>query len=203
MNLSACVGTFVVFLSCVAGARLGAEVPTSSSPPQTTPTPAPSVAEITPPAAAAAPIDPAKEAEIRKLLDVTGTVKVVNQMLKQLMGQLRERYPDLPPEFVDHLQKEMNPDKLVEKLIPVYDKYYSLDDLKAVGAFYQSTAGQHLLQVQGQVVKESQAIGQQWGREAGMKAVLEIQDYKQKMSTTAPSTNNVPEPASSSTPSKP
>jgi hypothetical protein len=183
MNLSSRVGAAVIFLSCVAGARLGAEVPTSASPTQAAPAPAPTVADITPPAAA--PIDPAKEAEIRKLLEITGTVKLVNQMLNQMMGTLRGRASQLPPEFWDNLQKEMDPTKLVEKLIPVYDKYYTIDDLKAVNAFYQTPAGQHLLQVQ----------------PAGMKAVLEIQNYKQKMPA---STNSAPDaPAPSSTPSKP
>ena len=207
MNLSSRVGAVVVFLSCVAGAPAGAEVPPSSSPDQAAPAPAPSaapsVADIAAPAPAAAPIDPVKEAEIRKLLEVTGTVKLVNQMLKQMMGTLRERASELPPEFWDQLQKDMDPTKLVEKLVPIYDKYYTIDDLKAVSAFYQTPAGQHLLQVQPQVLKESMTIGQQWGREAGMKAMLEIENYKQKMSSTAPSTNNAPEPAPSTTPSKP
>lgn len=144
------------------------------------------------PAPAAAPIDPAKEVEIRKLLEMTGTVKLVNQMLGQMMETLRGRSSGLPPEFWDQLQKDMDPAKLVEKLIPVYDKYYSTDDLKAVNAFYQTPAGQHLLQVQPMVMKESMTIGQNWGREVGMKAMLEIENYKQKMSTTPPSSNNAP-----------
>ena len=142
--------------------------------------------------APAAPIDPAKEAEIRKLLEMTGTVKLVNQMLGQMMETLRSRSSGLPPEFWDQLQKDMDPAKLVEKLIPVYDKYYSLDDLKAVNAFYQTPAGQHLLQAQPMVMKESMSIGQEWGRAAGMKAMLEIENYKQKMSTTPPSSTNAP-----------
>jgi hypothetical protein len=142
--------------------------------------------------APAAPIDPAKEAEIRKLLEMTGTVKLVNQMLGQMMETLRGRSTGLPPEFWDQLQKDMDPAKLVEKLIPVYDKYYSLDDLKAVNAFYQTPAGQHLLQAQPMVMKESMSIGQEWGRAAGMKAMLEIENYKQKMSTTPPSSTNAP-----------
>ena len=203
MKLSSRVGAVVVFLSCVAGVRLGAEVPTSSSPTQAAPAPAPVVADIPPPAVAATPIDPAKEAEIRKLLEMTGTVKLVNQMLKQMVGTLRDRASTLPPEFWDNLEKEMDPQKLVDKMIPVYDKYYTIDDLKAVNAFYQTPAGQHLLQVQPAVLKESMTIGQEWGREAGMKAVLEIQNFKQKMSTSAPSTNSASEPSPSSTPAKP
>jgi len=196
MKLSPRVGAFFVFLSCVAAATLGAEVPPSSS--ATAPAPAPSATPSSPDSTSAAPtpaapaVDPAKEVEIRKLLETTGTVKLVNQMLGQMMETLRGRSTGLPPEFWDQLQKDMDPAKLVEKLIPVYDKYYSLDDLKAVNAFYQTPAGQHLLQAQPMVMKESMSIGQEWGRAAGMKAMLEIENYKQKMSTTPPSSTNAP-----------
>ncbi len=204
MKLSSRVGAFVLVLSCVTAAPVGAEVPASSA--STAPAPTPAAASPAPDMTAdapapAAPIDPAKEAEIRKLLEITGTVKLVNQMLGQMMDGLRGRSSGLPPEFWDQLQKDMDPAKLVEKLIPVYDKYYSLDDLKAVNAFYQTPAGQHLLQAQPMVMKESMGIGQEWGRAAGMKAMLEIENYKQKMSGTPPSAGTAPAP--SSTPSKP
>ncbi|HEX4140735.1 MAG TPA: DUF2059 domain-containing protein [Candidatus Methylacidiphilales bacterium] len=202
MKLPSRVGAFIVLLSCVT-APVVAEVPPSSPSAQPAPLPPPSAtpASLNDTTAPAAPIDPAKEAEIRKLLNTTGTVKLVNQMLQQMLGTFRDRASGLPPEFWDQLQKEMDPTKLVDKLIPVYDKYYTLEDLKAVNAFYQTPAGQHLLQVQPQILKESMGIGQQWGREAGMKAMLEIENYKQKMSTTPPSGSTAPSaPAPSAKP---
>jgi len=210
MKLPSRVGVFVVLLFCVAAAPIGAEVPSDSpSTPsaQATPPPAPlpttlpaSLSDT--PAEPAAPIDPAKEAEIRKLLLTTGTVKMVNMSLKQMLAAIRGQSSDLPPEFWDKLEKEMDPTKLVDKLIPVYAKYYSLEDLKAVNAFYQTPAGQHLLQAQPQILKESMGIGQAWGRAAGTKAMLEIENYKEHMSTNSTSQPAAPS-AAPSTPANP
>jgi len=134
-----------------------------------------------------------KAVEIRKLLEATGTMQAVQQMVTQMLSALKDRYSQLPPEAWTHLEKEIDPSALVEKLVPVYAKYYSLDDLKAVNAFYQTPAGQHLLAAQPMVAKESLAIGQAWGHEVGMKAMMEIQDYKQKLPATPPSTNTAPQ----------
>jgi hypothetical protein len=197
MTFPSRLGAVVVVLSGLLAASVRAEIPSSA--PSAAPAPAPAPAPTAPPdlsdgpapAPPAPPIDPAKEAEIRKLLLTTGTVKVIDQMLGQLIDALRQRATDLPPQFWDNLRKEMDSSKLIEKMIPVYDKYYSLDDLKAVNAFYQTPAGQHLLQTQPQILKESMAIGQEWGRAAGMRAVREIEDYKRQQSA---STNSAPQP---------
>jgi len=201
MNLPSRVCAFAAFISCIAHAPVFAEVP--SAPPTTAPAPAPTPTPTAAPSAPAsvgdtttpaAPIDPAKEAEVRKLLAVTGTVKMVDLMKKQILATFRQRASMLPPEFWDRLDKDMDPQQLIEKLMPIYDKYYSLDDLKALNAFYQTPAGQHLLQNQQPIVKDSMAIGQDWARQAGLKVMLEMQDYQQRMSSQAPSSNNTPKP---------
>lgn len=199
MNPSLRLRASVAFISFMAGTVVFAEVPSAPPSPAPAPAPAPSSAPSAPTsfgdATSAAPIDPAKKAEIRKLLDLTGTVKLVDQMKKQMFAAFRERAKMLPDEFWTRLDKDMDAQQLVTKLMPIYDKYYSLDDLKAVNAFYQTPAGQHLLQSQPLILKDSMAIGQEWGREAGMKVMLEMQNYEQRMSSTPPSSNNTPQPA--------
>jgi hypothetical protein len=147
------------------------------------------------PETAPAPIDPAKEAEIRQLLALTGAEKLVEQMKKQLFAVFRQHATQLPQEFWDRMDQDMDSKKLLDKMVPLYDKYYSLDDLKALNAFYQTPAGQHLLQNQPLIMKDSMSIGQDWGRQAGLKVMLEMQTYKQRMSTTPPSGTNTPQPA--------
>jgi hypothetical protein len=159
-------------LAAVSITPLVADVP--ATPPASPPAPAAAGSAVTP-----APVDPAKEAEIRKLLQVTGTVKMVDQMKQQMFAVFRQRAGQLPQQFWDKMDKEMDAQDLVNRLIPLYDKYYTLDDLKAVNAFYQTPAGQHLLQIQPQILKESMAVGEEWGRSAGMKVMLEMQDYQQ------------------------
>ncbi len=67
---------------------------------------------------------------------------------------------------------------LIEQIVPLYNKYYSLDDLKAANAFYQSPAGQRILAVTPQLMHASMQIGQAWGQKVGMKVEKEIEDEK-------------------------
>ncbi len=198
MNPHLRVCALAAFISRLAAAPVFAEEPSAPPTPAPAPAPVPAAAPSAPTsfgdATPAAPIDPAKEAEIRKLLALTGTVKMVDMMKKQMFAAFRQRAGMLPAEFWDRMDKDMDSQQLVEKLMPIYDKYYSLDDLKAVNAFYQTPAGQHLLQSQPLILKDSMAIGQEWGRQAGMNVMLEMQDYQQRMSSTPPSPSNTPQP---------
>jgi hypothetical protein len=54
------------------------------------------------------------------------------------------------------------------------DKYYTIDDLKAVNAFYESPAGQKLLATLPQVMQIGQAWGQKIGKEAADEAEKEM-----------------------------
>jgi len=150
------------------------------------------------PDAAAPAVDPAKVAEIRKLLELVGTVKMTHQMMNQMISTFRMQNNDVPSEFWDRFEKEMNLQDLIDKIIPVYAKYYSLDDLKAVNAFYQSPVGQRMLASTPQILQESMQIGQDWGRGVATRLMAELQEEKEKKnsnaapSTTTPSTTTAP-----------
>ncbi len=62
-----------------------------------------------------------------------------------MVAAMRERAGDCRTHSGTRLIKEMDSSKLVEKLIPIYAKYYTLEDLKAVNAFYATPAGQRML----------------------------------------------------------
>ena len=152
-------------------------------------------------------VDPAKEAEIRKLLELTGTVKMVNQMLDQMITNFKMHNSNVPPEFWDRFRQEIDINGLVDKIIPVYDKYYTMDDLKAVNAFYETPAGQKVIATNPLVMRESMVIGQNWGREVGFKIQTEMAEEKEKAAAAAaastPASNAAPTPAAPSTPSGP
>lgn len=147
-------------------------------------TPAPATTD-TSAASATNKIDPAKEAEIRKLVQVMGTEKIMTQMMERMISILKMQHSNVPNEFWDRFQKEMDTQGLIEKLIPVYDKYYTLDDLKAANAFYGSPAGQHILANMPQIMRESSQIGQQWGMELGKKVAEELDKEKEQAAATA------------------
>jgi hypothetical protein len=152
----------------------GAKADSTNSPVASEPTPAPA----TIPDATA--IDPVKEAEIRKMIKETGTLNTMQQVIKQMTVGLRAQYPSLPEDFWNRLDTEMNMNELLEQLVPVYAKYYTFDDLKAINAFNESPAGQHMIAVRPQLLTDSMQIGRAWGGKLGRHIMEEVQAEKAK-----------------------
>ena len=151
---------------------------TASSFAQTPAPAAPPAPATAAPATATAPdaqgIDPAKAAEIHKLLELTGTVKVTQRAIGQMIDMFKAQHPNMPDDFWAKAEKDIDVQELISKMVPLYDKYYSLDDLKAVNAFYSSPAGQRLVAVTPQLMSESMTIGQDWGQRVGAKIEADI-----------------------------
>jgi uncharacterized protein len=114
------------------------------------------------------------------MLRLTGMERLVNQMKSQMIAAFQKQSPDVSPDFWDRFDKKMDMHELIEKIIPVYDKYYTLDDLKAVNAFYESPAGQKILSTLPQVMQESMKIGQEWGESIGKQAAAEAEAEEKK-----------------------
>jgi len=115
--------------------------------------------------AARADVSPEKKIEIEKMLRLTGMEKLVNQMMAQMITSFKTMNTHVPEEFWTKFQKQMDSRELIDKMIPLYDKYYSLQDLKAANTFYESPAGQRILSVTPQITQEAMKIGQAWGQE--------------------------------------
>lgn len=122
---------------------------------------------------ARAQIAPDKQAEIEKLLRITGMEQMAQQMVSQTFAQLRQDIKNVPEGYWDRVTKKAHGKDIVDMIIPIYDKYYSVDDLKAINAFYSSPAGQRVLSTLPQVMQESMAAGRQWGENIARQAMEE------------------------------
>src|SRR5688572_24190996 len=86
-----------------------------------------------------------KRQQIEQMLQLTGMEKLLIQMKTQMLSGFRTQMPEVPRTFWDKFEEKMDMRELIEKIIPLYDKYYTLEDLKAVNAFYETKAGQKIL----------------------------------------------------------
>jgi hypothetical protein len=129
-------------------------------------------------------VDPSKEADIRRLLDLMGvkalTIQIMNQMstgLRPTMtqalppGEYREQLVDL---FFQKFNSKINVDALLDLVIPVYDKYLSDDDIKGLIQFYQTPLGQKAISVLPKLTSESQAQGEMLGQKIGRESMAEV-----------------------------
>lgn len=135
-------------------------------------------------ASAVARVDAAKEADIRRLMEVTGAKdlgeQVMNAGIAQFRASVTESQPDNPraKQFADafaaRFEKHFDPRSLTETVIPIYDKHLSAEDLKELLAYYQSPFGQRMLKVLPEVARESQVAGFTLGQKAAQEAMEEL-----------------------------
>ncbi len=135
-------------------------------------------------AQASSKIDPQKEASIRELMNATGAKDLGKQLVQAGMEQFRSSVEDSQPNnprakqfvdaFVSKFQKHFDPNSLTETIIPIYDKYFTSEDLNGLLAYYRSPLGQRMLKVLPEVTRESQAAGFALGQKAAQEAMEEL-----------------------------
>ena len=125
-----------------------------------------------------------KEDDIRHLLQITGagdlaaqTMDAMEKSMRPLItnalppGDYREQLVEL---FFQKFRAKRDAGQLVELIIPVYDKYYSDEEIKALTQFYETPVGRKMLTVLPKVSAESQAAGARWGQQAGRETMMEV-----------------------------
>ncbi|MBM4153021.1 MAG: DUF2059 domain-containing protein [Kiritimatiellaceae bacterium] len=120
----------------------------------------------------------AKRADIKRLMEVTGSGELATQMLNQMIPAFKQIYPMIPDEFWNEFVAELNMDELIELCIPSYDKCFTHDEIKELLKFYETPIGKKMIQVQPQIMQECMMAGQMWGKQIGAKAALKIENYK-------------------------
>jgi hypothetical protein len=131
-------------------------------------------------AAISAPaIDPAKEADIRALLELVGAHDQIQDSVTNSAEQYREKLLGSVPNgdkgqsfvnvVITDYEKKFDVDQVNEQLVAVYNKHYSADEIKGLLQFYGSPLGQKVAGEAPHIAREIQEIT----RAASAKAVKE------------------------------
>jgi len=88
-------------------------------------------------------------------------VNRTTDMSKQMIDQYRQIIPDIPNSFWD----EIDPEEFIDLMIPIYTRHLTTEDMRASISFYESAAGQKILDKTPAFMEESMKVGEQWGRE--------------------------------------
>ena len=136
-------------------------------------------AEPPPPAVTAAPaLDPSYEADIRKLLEVTGSAALAQQVMDQMMVHMKPLAPNAPEEFWTEFRASVNSSDLIDMLVPIYAKYFTHEDIVALLAFYETPTGRKLISSQPALVQESMEAGAEWGRRIASDVMMRLEARK-------------------------
>jgi hypothetical protein len=96
-------------------------------------------------------IDPAKDADIRSLMELVGARRLAKDAAAKGAEQLRENLVATLPAsergqqfvnaFVADYQKKFNSDDVTNQLVGIYDKHFTDDEIKGLLQFYGSPLG--------------------------------------------------------------
>lgn len=89
-----------------------------------------------------------KRALIRKFIDVFGTRESMTQNFDRMVTAL-------PPDKAIEVRKILNVDEVIDNIMPLYDKYYTQEDLEFFIAFFGSERGQKFLKTLPLIMQES------------------------------------------------
>ncbi|GAC1665838.1 MAG: hypothetical protein NVS9B4_21500 [Candidatus Acidiferrum sp.] len=97
-------------------------------------------------------IDPAKEVDIRSLMELVGAKDAVAEATTRVAEQYRESLfasvPDNPSgqsfisTFSERYQAKVDPEGVTDQLVNIYDRHFTGDEVKGLLQFYGSPLGQ-------------------------------------------------------------
>lgn len=124
--------------------------------------------------AASLAMDQQKHDDIKALLDATDAFsrqrQVIDVLLPPMFDIIKKSNPSIPPAVVDDLRRAAKDEldkalpELVEPTIAVYDVNFTDDEIKQLLAFYKSPIGRKYISQLPQVIQQSMAVGQVWGK---------------------------------------
>lgn len=128
-------------------------------------------------APAATKVDPAKEAAIRHLMDITQTSKLGDNMAEYISSQVRRFMSQSMdaatlPKFMDAFNQKFaasaHTNNVTDAMVPIYDQAFTKQDIDGLVQFYESPLGQHVVKVLPQVLQQSQDAAEKMDQEAAL-----------------------------------
>jgi hypothetical protein len=98
--------------------------------------------------------------DIRKFLKLTNVAELSFADIKNNIELQSRANSDVPAEFWKELLNKLKPQEFVERMVPIYEKHFSHEEIKAWIAFFESPHGQSFLKNQVVVLQECSGVGQ-------------------------------------------
>jgi hypothetical protein len=117
-----------------------------------------------------------KKDKIKNMLELTGSVKLGVQIAQNVISSFREKYTHIDQHFWDELEKEIKPDELINTVIPIYEKYYTEDDIDKIILFYNSPVGKKMIEMTPLILQESMTSGKNWSQQIAEIIIQRLKD---------------------------
>ena len=133
-----------------------------------------------------------KAQEIKKLIEVTGAAQkmqvamdiftpkiepLIRQALESGLNKEKVQNPENLERAVNlimaEFRKQLRQQDLIERIIPIYAKYFSNQEIHGLIEFYDSPLGRKVVEFQPTVLLEASKQGEAWGQEIAQRVLTE------------------------------
>ena len=115
---------------------------------------------------------------LESLLQKSGALAASDVVMDQMIPSLQQMSAgDVPAEFWTGFRQRWNrkmKDRMVDIYVPIYQKYFTLDELREIVAFYDSPVGRKLAAATPAMTREGMEKGQQLGMEIANEMMAEV-----------------------------
>jgi hypothetical protein len=140
-------------------------------------------------------IDPAKETDIRSLMELVGARDLVQDGENNAVEQAREKLLASIPNndkgqafvnaFAASYQKKFDVDQVTDQLVTIYDKHFTDDEIKGLLQFYGSPLGQKVASEMPKIGRETQAVVRAVSGKAAKESLAEVKQQNPEFGQSA------------------
>lgn len=108
-----------------------------------------------------------KEQDVKLLINTMDMVKGAKKGVEMMFEQMGKMGID--NEAIKAVTENINYDELVDLYLPIYDKNFTHEEIKALIAFYNTPIGKKYIEKQPIIMEEGMKAGQAWGMKLAQK----------------------------------
>jgi len=120
------------------------------------------------------------ENKIRRMMDVLGTSHRFETVIDKMIELEKENFPSsVEDKYWNQFKEKVKNDgfnELIELLIPIYKKHLTESEIESIITFYESEAGQKMVNKFPSISQESMQVGAEWGKNLSSEIAKEIQE---------------------------
>lgn len=97
-----------------------------------------------------------------KMLEASRSMEAMKQIAPQMINMIKQQTKDVPDEAWKEIEAEMIAmyDQIIKAMIPIYQKYMTLEDIQEVIKFYETPVGKKMAEATPKITMESMPIAQ-------------------------------------------
>jgi hypothetical protein len=117
-----------------------------------------------------------KSEKIKNLMKLTGSGSIGVTVANNMIDSFKKSLPEVKDEFWNEFKNEIKAEDLVNLIIPIYDKYFTENEIDELIKFYNTPIGKKMISNLPVIMQESMQAGQKWGEAIGEKALAKLNE---------------------------